>query len=131
MQGYVKFLREKAASVDDEGMKLHRSRRMQLLARKLEIEVQRLTGELLPAEDIAQGWARLAAAFRARMLALPAKLAAKLAAETDPNFVKARLEDEIYTALEELAAHRAILAPLASDPEAENGAGDRNRRSLT
>jgi hypothetical protein len=123
VQGYVRYLRE--LSPEDAAIQQHRSRRMQMLARKLEIEVQRLTAELLPADEVSEVWARLAAAFRARMLAIPSKLAPELAAEHDPNLVQARLEEEIHHALAELARGEELRSRWRDEAPARDGARDR------
>lgn len=127
VQGYVKYLQERAVSGDtDEGTQRERRRLVKMQADKLEFEIGRLTSELVPTGEVGRAWARLTVAFRARMLALPSRLAAELAAEADPNVVKARLEDEIHDALEELSRDEALVAApaRAASGSPPNGAGD-------
>lgn len=127
VQGYVKYLQERSVSRDADEETLHERRRLvKMQADKLEFEIGRLTSELVPTGEVGRAWARLAAAFRARMLALPSRLAAELAAEPDPNVVKARLEDEIHDALEELSRDEALVAAPARSVAgaAPNGAGN-------
>ena len=69
---------------------------------KLEIEVQRMKGELVPAAEVERTAFELARATSEAFMNLPARLADELAAEKDAFTVRTRLEDEIRGILENL-----------------------------
>lgn len=62
-------------------------------------------GELIPAEQVQSRWAAMVMAMRAKLLALPGRLATKAMAATTLREVEDYVVDEIYLALDELAAH--------------------------
>jgi hypothetical protein len=71
--------------------------------RKIDHVTRRLKGEVVETAVVEATWTRLCAAFRARLLGSPAKLAPILAGTTDPAVVKATIEAEIVQALDELS----------------------------
>lgn len=73
---------------------------------KLEIEVCRLKGELVPASEVERTAFELARATSEAFMNLPARLADELAAEKDAFTVRTRLEDEIRGILENLTKER-------------------------
>jgi hypothetical protein len=77
VRGYVKYLQEQVALRRVEPSELHdeRTRLLTAQARKAEIEIAALERSLLPFDGVVQAWQQLVAAFRARCLALPSKLA--------------------------------------------------------
>ena len=70
--------------------------------RKLELEIQQIEGELLPANEVADAIGVMISNARARLLAIPHALAQRLRPD-EPAFAYALLESEIHTALTELA----------------------------
>jgi phage terminase Nu1 subunit (DNA packaging protein) len=107
---------------DPEGLDLSRERaalaRMQ--RRKLEIEVARLRGKLVPVEQVGRALEFLAVTFRSRLLALPRKLALQIA-PGNPREAESKIETEARAILEELEADRSL-------PEwiTDESAGDRD-----
>lgn len=73
-------------------------------ARTGELELARLEGELVEVEAVEALFANLVGNARARLLAIPNRLAPVLTAESDATKIKAELENAVYDALEELAA---------------------------
>ena len=69
--------------------------------RQLDYEVR--TGVYVRTEDVERRWFDLAASVRKRLMVVPDRLAAELAASTDTHTVRRRLDAEIRQALEELA----------------------------
>lgn len=67
----------------------------------MENEVRR--GRLADVEDVEREWADMVLACRAKMLALPRKLAQQLTNVADPNDIEERLTLEVHAALNELA----------------------------
>ena len=80
-------------------------------------------GELIPAEQVQSRWAAMVMAMRAKMLALPGRLASKAMTATTIREVEDYAREEIYFALDELASN-------ASSAEYDNG-GDVDDMRLT
>ena len=105
VRGYVKFLQERAEGRGVEPNALH-DERMRLLmaqAERAELEVAALYRSLLPYEEVVAAWQQLVAAFRARCLALPSKLAPRLAVIHERRRIQDALTAEIREALTELS----------------------------
>lgn len=83
---------------DTERVRLARAR-----ARKAELEIATLERSLLPFDQVVQAWQQLVAAFRARCLALPSKLAPRLTVMNARTEIQAALTAAVREALEELA----------------------------
>ncbi len=66
-------------------------------ARLRELEVAQREGELIPAAEVQEAWLRIGTLWRTRMLAIPSKMAARLAAKK-PAEIRALLDDEIRAA---------------------------------
>lgn len=105
---------------------LARTRLTQAQADKTELEVAELAGDLVRAEEVTTAWGDKIAAARSRFLALPSKLAARVAPPGKTAEVHALAQATVYEALEELAgdglperararraAHAPDLAPAA------------------
>jgi len=80
-----------------------RTRLVTLQADKQALEVKKLKGELVPAEDIIEHWGKLLGAFRAKVLAIPPKAAQVALDATSLEDVEDHLEYFLIEALEELA----------------------------
>jgi hypothetical protein len=93
------------------------------LSRKLEYE--KACGRLLPADEVVQAWQQLVAAFRARCLALPTKLAPQLAVMNERREIQAALTAAVREALEELSRfdlpHDRPGRPRGEAPAGANG----------
>mgnify|MGYP003586346038 CR=1 FL=1 len=74
------------------------------------LEEQTKQGRLIPADLVKQTWSDLIMAARARLLALPSKLAG--CAGSDPAEVEAQARAIVYEALRELAASNNTTAPI-------------------
>ena len=78
-----------------------------LLAReqrkKATLERKKLEDELVPAELVEMTWSAMIGAMRARMLALPSRMAPVVAGMTNTFDIEAAIRDEVYVALDELA----------------------------
>jgi hypothetical protein len=71
-------------------------------ARLLEIEVAKAQGELMPRQEVEQGWAMRVAAVRAEFTALPDRVAPILAMK-EPREIKKLLLDAIIEITDEFA----------------------------
>jgi len=63
-----------------------------------------LRGELVRIETVSAAWSDLMVGIRARMLALPTKLAAELSTINETNTIRDRLTEEIHDVLSEASA---------------------------
>lgn len=103
--GYVTFLQNREADNEDEthDAAVERARLLKAQADKTELEVKAMNGEMVPAEQVEMLWSSLVAAFRARMLALPIRLAHRvMSLKTYPE-VEGCLREHVYEALDELS----------------------------
>jgi len=100
VRGYVKYLQERALGrtdgsyTDEADIKLERKRLIKAQADKTESENQKLRGELVPFELMADVLNEVAVLYGTGVDALPSRLANELAGINDPAEIKARLFDE-------------------------------------
>jgi hypothetical protein len=87
------------ATADSERARLVRAK-----ARRAELEADALERSLLPFDEVVAAWEQLVAAFRARCLAIPSRLAPRLAM-TETTVIRAALTAEIREALIELSRY--------------------------
>jgi hypothetical protein len=73
---------------------------------KLAIEVKKLKGQVVSAEDLKQEVLAANTTVKTQMLALPFQNADKLAAETDPREIQRMLYDAVVQCLNDLAYER-------------------------
>ncbi|MCK5219106.1 hypothetical protein KAR10_06275 [bacterium] len=69
---------------------------------KTEIQIDQLKNELVPADIVAEGWAKLVGAMRAKLLAIPVKAAPLVLAAADQEEVRAVLKKQVHDSLSEL-----------------------------
>ncbi len=86
-----------------------RAKNEQIKREKAEIELAALRGEMHHAEDVETVLNDMLTAFRAKILSIPTKLAARVLGQTDIGVVQSMLTEELYEALAELSEY---------DPEA-------------
>jgi hypothetical protein len=79
-------------------------------AKREQLEVKKLEGQLVDVAEVETIWARLTANFRTRLLALPTKLAGRLVGIGAANVIRSKLEDEVHSALSELSAEANAIA---------------------
>lgn len=104
--------KEKIASleaVEDEEVNLIKIRKLkaetnkeEAIARIKNLEADEKAGLLVDAEDVLVGWQNLIASCKAKLLAMPAKLALELSGLDNPKDIQARLTSVIDEALKEL-----------------------------
>lgn len=94
-------------------------------ADKLDLQVQQMRGELIPAGDVSLAAQKRFAAVRGGLLAISTKVASELSTINDPIEIKAILDDRINETLEEI--NDAAIASLSydesddpTDPEVES-----------
>lgn len=100
----------------DEETKKHpkfiesQARREMFKAKLTELEYLEQIGKLVPAEEVDKEWFELARLVRDSMLNIPARLADRLAHETDHRKIHDLLESEIFQALEAISAKQGQAA---------------------
>ena len=91
-----------------------RTRKMAADARIAEIELAKVEGELVPAEDVVTAWTDVVGAVKAKLLSIPTKAAPILANEESAGGCQIILEDLINEALEELANYEPETDPTST-----------------
>jgi hypothetical protein len=69
-------------------------------------------------------WGRLVATFRARLLALPSKLAGRLVGISEARAIHGRIESEVYDALTELSDEGRLVRAAKGDSERDSQHGE-------
>ncbi len=107
LQGYINFLtggsdnsKEVSSNYHSERAKLTKAKR-----ETAEIELALLRNEVHAAEDITAVVAGMLMAFRARLLALPTKMAPMLLAQTELTKIQDILRSGVYECLSELSEY--------------------------
>ena len=134
VQGYVKYLQARADGRGVEGQDVHteRARLTRARARRAELEADALERSLLPFDEVVQAWQQLVAAFRARCLALPSKMAPRLAMISETREIQNALTAAVREALEELSRFdlpRDRPGRQRSEPPAGSNGKSRPRRA--
>lgn len=88
---------------------------------KLAIENSIKRGELVYVNDVVQTWADHIASARAKLLAMPTKLAPQLVSQSNANVIASRIREEIDNALDELSEDRDEYQHLGSIEEGDSG----------
>lgn len=91
-----------------------RTRKMAADARIAEIELAKVEGELVPAEEVVTAWTDVVGAVKAKLLSIPTKAAPILANEESAGGCQIILEDLINEALEELANYEPETDPTST-----------------
>lgn len=85
---------------DEEHALLEKAKR-----EKAELEVALMQGKLHDAVDVEREMTKMLSAFRAKILAIPSKMAPQLIAQTEISIIENILETEVYNALTELSKY--------------------------
>jgi len=88
---------------------------------KLAIENSIKRGELVYVNDVVQTWADHIASARAKLLAMPTKLAPQLVSQSNANVIATRIREEIDAALDELSEDRDEYQHIGSIEESDSG----------
>lgn len=91
-----------------------RTRKMAADARIAEIELAKVEGELVPAEEVVTAWIDVVGAVKAKLLSIPTKAAPILANEESAGGCQIILEDLINEALEELSNYEPETDPTST-----------------
>lgn len=85
------------------GEEAAKERKLTAEAGLAEIKLAEARGEVVPTDKAVKGFAKMTAAVRAKMLAIPTKLAPVVAVTTDIEMARAAIEEAVREALSELA----------------------------
>lgn len=102
VQRWAKYNADQVSEEDlslDEIKALHEKVKME----KTEIEVQRLHGELLDANDVRKAWGNVAATVTQNMLRLAAKIAPQVAGLDNVDLISGIVDAEIRSVLNDIA----------------------------
>ena len=89
---------------ETEAVKLEHER---LKARKTELQVLQMEGQLHYEEDVKALWNNSIIAAKSRLSSIGVKLAPQLRGETDEGIIKDHIDREVYDALKELSEYNA------------------------
>ncbi len=103
IQGYVKYLQSQLAQGEFRDLKHEKTRLTKFQADKALIDLKLLQTEAILISDVEKQVSDMIAIVRARLLALPNKLAPIVVNEADTNVVEDIIKNAIYEALQELA----------------------------
>lgn len=117
---YINQLRSTAAGRGGEDHQLRlaiaKARESELKGDRLEMDMARDAGQLVPADELEQEWTALIASARAELMSMVGKLRAELLREFDIDVPAELIESYVHPALEHLAN--------TGEPEPEEGAGE-------
>lgn len=114
MKRYIRYIHSNGSGLNEE-----RARLISVKRERAELELAEAKGGLHRTEDIEKALSTMVVNFRARMLAIPAKLAGDLAKMNGQAEVFDVLNKEITEALEELSDYNKAFAAEENDGEAE------------
>ena len=100
--GYIKYLQGRAGE-EKRDLAMERTRLTRLQADKVELETAILRAELIPADVVKGVWTGILGAVRARLLALPSRLAAVGFGSVTQADLEHTATDLVHEALNELA----------------------------
>ena len=127
VQGYIVFLRDRAHASQGSGSSAYASQRARLTKAKAdaaEMVARAQLGELVPAAEVRETWIALVSVMRTRMLAIPARVAARVMMQKTIVEVAALIRNEIYEALDALAKGQVeTTAPLRISHSSDIGDG--------
>ena len=107
IQDYVNYQAGKNAGgyAKGEGYQEEKARLTKLQADKAQLEVDTISGNLVPADDVSRKWYQVITDCKTRLLTVPAKAAPIVAAETEAGRVQTIIDDLVREALEELTEY--------------------------
>lgn len=88
-----------------------RTRKVAAEAEIAELELARIRGTLCLTDDVVKAWETVLHACRAKLLAMPSKLAPNVVNETDISAIKDIIESQVREALDELSNYQPTVDP--------------------
>jgi phage terminase Nu1 subunit (DNA packaging protein) len=125
VRGYIRYLRDRAFGPEvqdgpNDNFAKQRARLTRSRADTEELKARQLLGELVPAAQIEAAWSAVTDIMRTRLLAIPAKTAARIGMARNAVEAQAIIRTEINEALSELA--NVTLAVIAGGHTPDAGA---------
>ena len=117
---YINYLRKAARYTKKDGsgdMAEEKTKLTAAQARKAELEVEIMEGNLIPAESVEETWINYVANARAKLLALPSRVAHQVIAVSKYSEAELIIKQQVHDALNELAdngipaEHRKSIRP--------------------
>ena len=113
-----------------------RTRKTNAEAQIAEIELEKVRGELVPAEEVVSAWNDVLGALKSKLMSIPTKGAPILATEVQAGVCQKILEDLITEALEELSNYEpssdptktTVVPPDDGDADVETAAPPKRKR---
>lgn len=120
IKGYIGYLQVRSGGTKGVSADYHeeRSRLTKAQADKAELEAAVMAGKLVEVEQLTQAWEGMLSSMRAKLLAIPSKLAPVVADEDEPGVVQDLIDNYMREALEELASYGT------SSSDEDTGEGD-------
>jgi len=88
-----------------------RTRKVNAEAEIAELELAKVRGELVVAEDVVKAWDDVLSALKGKLLSIPTKAAPIVSAEIEASMCQKILEDLVNEALEELSNYEPKIDP--------------------
>lgn len=110
VRGYVRYLRDQAASRDVADIGSERTRLVGAKADLAEMEAEVRRGDLLSAALVEEAWIAILARLRSQLLVLPDRLAPLVHEETTIAGARTQIRTAITQALGEIASQRIVAA---------------------
>lgn len=96
-----------------------RTRKVNAEAQIAELELAKVRGELVVADDVVQAWDDVLSALKGKLLSIPTKAAPVVSVESNTGACQGILEDLINEALQELSNYEPTIDPTASASSSE------------
>lgn len=100
-----------------------RTKKMNAEAKISEIELERIEGSVVLAQDVVKAWTNTLAAVKAKLTSIPTKAAPMVSSESDAGACQGILSDMVNEALEELANYEPEINAGKSKTVADSSAG--------
>lgn len=91
-----------------------RARKVAAEAEITQLELAKVRGELVVAEDVVSAWSDTLAGLKAKLISIPSKAAPIVAAEDEAGVCQKIIEDLVREALEELSNYDPKLSPTST-----------------
>ena len=116
--GYINFLRKKNPDAEEKvDYNTERAKLVRAKRENEELELRLKKNEVHTTEDVEQTMKDMLIRFKARLMAVPAKLSPILAKKTDQTEIFKIMKNAVDEALEELADYDAVFGEGAKDEQ--------------
>lgn len=123
VQGYIRYLRDRAAGHGADGEGDARTEWQKARARRARVLADQMEGRVLDRDDVERAWTTGILTMRSRLLAIPTQLAPQVFAARTQKEVAALLEQGVAEALDELS--RVEIEAAEDRPEGQRDPGRR------